>query len=110
MKESIELIKDWIDIIMDKALEETPQIKQILEEYIKKWKIKSYHCLRTRVIWSNKKQVEFHIVVDPNLTIDEGHKIWDEIESKITKLDTKSAWYVIWHLDPHDDSYQNHCV
>jgi divalent metal cation (Fe/Co/Zn/Cd) transporter len=35
MKEAIELIKDGIDILMDKALPETEQIKEILEKFKK---------------------------------------------------------------------------
>ena len=110
MKEAVELIKDWIDILMDKALPETEQIKKILEKFKKLWKINSYHCLKTRILWSNKKHVEFHMVVDPQTTVEKAHEIWDEIEEEIKKLDPKSMWYVIWHADPHDDSYQNHCV
>jgi len=110
MKESIELIEEWTDILLDKALDESDNIEKILKNYQENKKINSFHCLRTRILGSNKKYVEFHMVLDPTTSIETAHYIWDEIEAEIKKLDPKAVWYVIWHADPHDDSHQNHCV
>jgi hypothetical protein len=35
MKEAIELIKDGVNMLLDEAIEEYPQIKEILEKYKK---------------------------------------------------------------------------
>ena len=101
IEESIKLIKNWIDILMDKALNETYKIEEILKNAIKRWKINSYYCLKTRAIGSKKKYVEFHIVVDSNLTVEKSHNIWNEIKSEIIKLDPKSIRYVCRHIEPN---------
>ena len=60
-------------------------------------------------MWNNSKHVEFHMVVDPNLTVMQAHHIWDEIENEIKKLDKQVVQYVNYHQDPYDDSAVNHC-
>ena len=107
--EAWELIQDWLNLLLDKALEEHDKVKEIIEKYLKTWKIDSYHCLKTRAWWSKDKFVEFHFVMDPKTTILEAHDLWDEIEEEIKKLDTKSNWYIVWHVDPYDDSKTNWC-
>jgi cation diffusion facilitator family transporter len=107
--EAWELIKDWINLLLDKALEEHNQVEKIIKSYVKNKKIQSYHCLKTRSGWSKEKFVEFHFVMDPETTILEAHEIWDEIEEKIKKLDKKADWYIVWHVDPYDDSKTNWC-
>ena len=103
------LIKEWIDLLLDKALEEHEEVKKIIEEYLWKNKFESYHCLKTRAWGSKDKFVEFHFVMDPKTTILDAHKLWDEIEDEIKKLDKNSTWHVIWHVDPYDDSKTNWC-
>ena len=107
--EAFELVKEWLDLLLDKALDEHDEIEKILQQYVKDGKIKSYHCLKTRAGWHNYKFVEFHFVLDPDTTISKAHKIWDEIEEKIKKLDPDADWYIIWHSDPYDDSEINGC-
>ncbi len=110
MKESVELIKEWVDILLDKSIEEFDEVKKILDNFVQNWIIKSYHCLKTRYLGNNTKYVEFHMVVDPNLTILQAHKIWDKIEDQIKQLDPNSKWYVNYHQDPHDDAAINWCI
>ncbi len=109
IKESFSLIKEWINLILDKALEEHEQVKEIIEKYLKKREFESYHCLKTRAGWNKDKFVEFHFVMDPNTTISQAHKVWDKIEEELKKLDTKANWHIIWHSDPYDDSKTNWC-
>jgi len=109
IKESFELIKEWVNLILDKALEETNKIKNILTKYVKTWKITSYHCLKTRASWSKDKFVEFHFIMDPKTTILQAHDLWDEIENEIKKLNNNAQWHIIWHVDPYDDSVTNWC-
>ena len=107
--ESFDLIKEWINLLLDRALPEHDEVERILEKYLKEGKIKSYHCLKTRAGWNNDKFVEFHFVMDPETSILEAHKVWDAIEEEIKKLDPDANWYVIWHSDPYDDSDVNGC-
>ena len=107
--EAWELIQDGIDLLLDRALEENDKVKEIIEKYLKTWKIDSYHCLKTRAWWSKDKFVEFHFVLNPKTTILEAHDLWAEIEEEIKKLDTKSNWHIVWHVDPYDDSKTNWC-
>jgi len=107
--EAFELIKEWIWLLLDKALPESSKIKEILDEFVRKKIIKSYHCLKTRLGWSRYKFAEFHIVLDPNMSILQAHNIWDKIEDEIKKLDSNAIWHITWHIDPFDDSEQNKC-
>jgi len=109
IKESFGLIKEWINLLLDKALEEHDEVKKIIDEYLWKNKFDSYHCLKTRSWWSKDKFVEFHFVMPPNTTILKAHEIWDEIEEKIKKINPKYNWHIVWHIDPYDDSNINWC-
>jgi len=83
--EAYDLIKRWINLLLDRALDEHEDVKLIIDKYLNNKKFNSYHCLRTRAWWSNEKFVEFHFVMDPKTTILESHKLWDEIEDEIKK-------------------------
>jgi len=107
--EAWDLIKDWINLLLDRALEEHDKVKKIIKSFLKKNKFESYHCLKTRAWWSKDKFVEFHFVMDPQTTILDAHNIWDEIEEEIKKLDKNANWYIVWHVDPYDDSKINWC-
>jgi cation diffusion facilitator family transporter len=107
--EAWELIKEWIDLLLDKALDEHEKVKEIIESFIKNKKFDSYHCLKTRAWWSKDKFVEFHFVMDPKTTILEAHDLWEEIEEQIKKLDKEINRHVVWHVDPFDDSKTNWC-
>ena len=103
------LIKEWIDLLLDKALDEHDEVKKIIDNYLWKNKFESYHCLKTRAWWSKDKFVEFHFVMPPDTTILKAHEIWDEIEEKIKKINPKYNWHIVWHIDPYDDSSINWC-
>jgi divalent metal cation (Fe/Co/Zn/Cd) transporter len=107
--EAYDLIKDWINLLLDRALEEHDDVKNIIDEYMNNSKFESYHCLKTRAWWSHDKFVEFHFVMDPETSILRAHDLWDEIEEEIKKLDKKSKWHIVWHVDPYDDSISNWC-
>jgi len=107
--EAWELIKDGIDLLLDKALDEHEKVKEIIDKFLKEWKFESYHCLKTRAGGSKDKFVEFHFVMNPKTTILEAHDLWDEIENEIKKLDSDANWHIVWHVDPYDDSKTNWC-
>ncbi len=107
--EAWDLIKDGINLLLDKALDEHDKVKKIMDFYVKNKKFDSYHCLKTRAWGSKDKFVEFHFVMDPKTTILEAHELWDKIEEEIKKLDPEAKWHVVWHIDPYDDSKINWC-
>jgi len=105
--EAIKLVKEWTWLLLDKALPESSKIKKTLDEFVNKKVIKSYHCLKTRLGGNKYKFAEFHIVLDPNMSILKAHNIWEKIEREIKKLDPNAIWYITWHVDPFDDSKPN---
>jgi len=107
--ESYGLIKDGINLLLDRTLEENDKVKEIIDKYFKNKKFDSYHCLKTRSGWSKDNFVEFHFVMNPKTTILQAHNIWDEIENEIKKLNYNKNWHIIWHVDPYDDSITNWC-
>jgi len=108
--EAYDLIKDWINLLLDRVLEEHNEVKMIIDKYLNSSKIDSYHCLKTRSGWSYDKFVEFHFVMNPETTILKAHDLWEEIEKEIKKIDKKTIWHIVWHVDPHDDSILNWCI
>jgi len=109
IKESFGLIKEWMNLLLDRALEKHDQVKKIIDKFLKEWKFDSYHCLKTRAGGNKDKFVEFHFVMDPETSILQAHQVWDEIENEIKKLDEDAHWHIIWHVDPYDDSEVNGC-
>jgi cation diffusion facilitator family transporter len=103
------LVKKWIYLLLDKILEEHDDVKKVIEKYVEKKKIDSYHCLKTRSWWSHIKFVEFHFVMNPKTTILDSHNIWDKIEEDIKKINKEAYWHIVWHVDPYDDSSLNDC-
>ena len=104
IKESYNLVKEWINLLLDKRLDNHKEIKKIIKKYKKEKLIHSFHDFKTRSGWSNKSIVEFHFVLDKNTTIYQAHIIWDKITNSIKKLNNKYSWNIIYHVDYYDDS------
>ena len=102
-----EIIEEGILILLDRALdrETVEKIKKIIEAHKE---VNGYHWLKTRTD-GKVNFVEFHLVLQPNLYLIEAHRISDEIEEQIMKLDTTKAWVITPHYDPFDDSAINEC-
>lgn len=103
IKEATSLIKQWVNILLDIAIEEHSEIEKVISKFVKKNKIDWFHDLKTRSSWNNDKFVEFHLVLPPETTILESHSVWDEIESQIEKINHDYNWHFIYHLDYYDD-------
>lgn len=72
--------------------------KKILHDIILSDKdVKGYHALKTRYA-GRKSFIQFHLELDGNMSLNESHKIADEIESKI--MDKFKDIEVIIHQDP----------
>ncbi|HQF54327.1 MAG TPA: cation diffusion facilitator family transporter [Fibrobacteria bacterium] len=63
--------------------------------------VRSVHDLRTRFVGSCIA-VDLHIVVDPDITVIQGHRIGDEVEARI-KAEVSEVCDALVHLDPSDD-------
>jgi len=100
-----EIIVEGIEILLDKSLdgEVVAKIGEIISNHPE---VTSYHWLKTRTDGS-VNFVEFHMVLRPNMLLLEAHRIADEVEEKIMKLDDKRRWLITPHFDPYDDEDVN---
>lgn len=100
-----EIIVEGIGILLDRALdgELVAGIGEILSKHPE---VTSYHWLRTRTDGTTN-YVEFHMVLRPNMPLLEAHRIADEVEDKMRKLEAKKRWVITPHFDPYDDEQMN---
>ncbi len=103
-----EIIEEGIYILLDHSLDRDviAQIEKIIENQPK---VNSYHWLKTRTDGTNNF-VEFHLVLEPDMKLLTAHRISDEIEDKIKKIDSKKKWIITPHYDPYDDEDINNGV
>ena len=100
-----EIIKDGILILLDRSLD--PQIVAKIGEIINSMEdVRGYHWLKTRTDGIHN-YVEFHLVLRPDMTLEEAHKIADKLNCKIASLEPKKGWVITPHFDPHDDEEIN---
>jgi len=100
-----EIIVEGVEILLDKSLdgEVVAQIGEIISGHPE---VTSYHWLKTRTDGMTNF-VEFHMVLRPNMLLLEAHRIADEVEEKVMKLDEKRRWLITPHFDPYDDEEIN---
>lgn len=98
---SIKIVKEWIDVLMDKSIEKDKiiDIINIIENNSNK--ITSYHKLLTRQSGQNMF-IQFHLVFVKNISLYDAHEIADKIESLMIEKFPNAI--VTIHLDPYDDS------
>ncbi len=102
-----EIIEEGVFILLDRAIERetVEKIEEIISSH---QEVNGYHWLKTRTDGTTNF-IEFHLVLRPKLYLIEAHRISDEIEEKIMKLDSKKRWVITPHYDPYDDSEINNC-
>jgi cation diffusion facilitator family transporter len=100
-----EIIHEGTMILLDEALP-GPMVAAIGEIIGSHPKVRGYHWLKTRTD-SSANFVEFHLVLTPEMTLDEAHRIAEEIEERIVRLDPTKGWAITPHFDPHDDEHIN---
>ena len=102
VKEAFELIREGVFVLLDASLpeEEVSEIENIIKE---DERVSDFHFLKTRQA-GKVKFVEVHIVLNPDISLLDAHKIGDDIEERIKKIDKEYIWHVLIHLDPYDDS------
>lgn len=93
---SYEVFKSTIDVLVDTAIIDEDDIREVLKEFKT---IKSVHKIRSRGSESNV-HIDMHIMVDPNLTVEDSHVLNHDIEDLIQAKINKSA-QVIVHTEPY---------
>ncbi len=100
-----EIIKEGVLMLLDIALGKE-LVDKIQDIIISENGVTDYHFLKTRK--SGKTNfVDVHVVMTPNISLLEAHRISDNIEDKIKELEHGNDWSIIIHLDPYDDSLIN---
>ncbi len=100
-----EIIEEGVMILLDRSLpgEMVSKIGEIIANHPK---VNGYHWLKTRTD-GTRNYVEFHLVLTPEMTLEEAHHIAEEIECKIAALEPNKGWVITPHFDPYDDEHIN---
>lgn len=102
IKEAWELCKNALEHLIDVRLtdEEEKDIDEIIKKVIKIYETRliDYHKLKTRKA-GNKRHIDFHITLNPELTVKEAHDIVGCLKKEINAKFTNSRVNV--HID-HD--------
>jgi ferrous-iron efflux pump FieF len=97
-----ELIEEGVLVLLDSALDE--EVSEKIVSIIKKQeRVNDHHFLKTRTA-GNKNFVEVHLVFNCLITLMEAHRVADNIEADIRKIDSSKDWAINIHMDPYDDS------
>jgi cation diffusion facilitator family transporter len=92
--------------LIDTSLEDE-QVETIRSEIFAVSGVRALHMLRTRRSGSDAL-VDVHILVDPALSVSEGHQIGEHVRGRLIKnLDEVSD--VTVHIDPEDDELVSSC-
>jgi cation diffusion facilitator family transporter len=92
------MLLETIDILLDRAPSEEIQ-NQIYSISSSVEGVKEVHFLRARLI-QNRIIGDVHILVDPDLTVREGHLISETVS---VKLENQLGAKIIIHLEPYDE-------
>ncbi len=87
------------DLIDTSASEEMK--KKIIDIIVKTDGVRAFHDLRSRII-GGKIWLEVHVVVQPRISITEGHTISELVKSRLIK-ELDEVYDVIVHADAEDD-------
>ncbi len=102
-KIGLKLVLESINELVDTSLPE-----HVVNDIRKKIKttdgVRGIHLLRTRQMGEDA-YVDAHIVVDPRITVSEGHLIGDVVRDKL-KRDFDEVVDVLVHIDPEDDEFK----
>ncbi len=100
-----EIIEEGIMILLDRSLpsEIVAKIGEIIGNHPK---VNGYHWLKTRTDGTHNF-VEFHLVLTPEMTLEEAHRIAEDLECKIASLEPNKGWVITPHFDPYDDEHLN---
>ncbi len=103
VKMGMVLVLESMHELVDSSLPEE-QIRDIRRVIKLTHGVRSIHLLRTRQMGEDA-YVDAHIVVDPRITVSEGHVIGDRVRDKL-KQDFDNITDVLVHVDPEDDEFK----
>jgi cation diffusion facilitator family transporter len=98
------LVAESIHELVDTALPEH-RVKEIRRAIKTTDGVQGIHLLRTRQMGEDA-YVDAHIVVDPRITVSEGHMIGDIVRDKL-KTGFDEVVDVLVHVDPEDDEFKD---
>ena len=98
IKEAWELSKNAFEYLIDARLseEEEAEIEKVIREHSNQFI--DYHKLKTRKS-GNSKHIDFHITVDPSLTVKETHDIIGNLKKDMNEKFKNTR--VTIHIDPY---------
>ena len=96
VKSAIDIVRSALDHLMDRELADADR-ERIREVVLAHPESRDLHDLRTRQS-GNQAFIQFHLELDPRITLREAHRISDEIEAQILELFPGAE--VIIHQDP----------
>lgn len=104
IKASYDLTKKSLKDLVDSSLPEN-EIKIIIDTIKAQSEVKSYHKLRTRKS-GERREVDIHLQIDNNTTIEDAHRISNTIEAEIKEKLAKTN--IVVHIEPLEDLQLNH--
>jgi len=93
--------------LIDTALE-CEQVEAIRREILQVSGVRALHMLRTRRS-GNDALVDVHILVDPTLSVSEGHQIGEYVRGRLLQQIDEVADVTV-HIDPEDDELAAICT
>lgn len=94
---SYEIFKDNSSILIDTAIVDTEQIRELAKSFEP---IKDIHNIRSRGT-KNDIYIDMHVMTEANLSVEESHKLVHQLEIKIRNEINENA-QVIVHLEPFE--------
>lgn len=96
---AIEIFKDNSSILLDKAVVDREQVKDIAMEFEQ---VKDIHNIRSRGC-KNDLYIDMHIMTEPELSVEKSHELTHNIEDKIKKSINVNV-QLIAHIEPYTKS------
>jgi cation diffusion facilitator family transporter len=93
--------------LIDTSLE-TDRVTAIRQSILGISGVRALHMLRTRRSGSDAL-VDVHILVDPALSVSEGHQIGESVRTRLTDSDDDVVDVTV-HIDPEDDELASPCT
>jgi ferrous-iron efflux pump FieF len=95
---SLSILRDSLNMLMDRELSEATK-NQISEQILMHPLVKRFHHLRTYRV-GHHEAIQFHLDLDPTLSLQEAHRISDEVEENLYQIFPHAD--VLIHIDPYD--------
>jgi cation diffusion facilitator family transporter len=99
---AVEIFRLNRDVLVDKAVIDEERIKALIMEFSQ---VKDTHNIRSRGD-KNALYIDMHIMIQPDLSIEESHRLIHEIENRIRRDISKTA-QVIAHIEPYEEKDDN---